>query len=107
MNEVPPERGPLGAMNRSITTMRSIAVDPTVNLLGAPIWVEKDGKNPIQKLMIAQDTGSAIKGAQRADIFYGTGLAAGLEAGRIKDSGRMVMLMPIEYALSKLDPSDT
>ena len=107
VNEVPPERGPLGAMNRSITTMRSIAVDPSVNLLGAPIWVEKDGKSPIQQLMIAQDTGSAIKGAQRADIFYGTGLAAGLEAGRIKDSGRMVMLMPIEYALSKLDQSDT
>ncbi len=106
VNEVPPERGPLGAMNRSISTMRSIAVDPSVNLLGAPIWIEKDGKDPLQRLMIAQDTGSAIKGAQRADIFYGTGLAAGLEAGRIKDGGRMVMLMPIEYALSKLDHSD-
>ncbi len=102
VNEVPAERGPLGAMNRSITTMRSIAVDPSINLLGAPIWVEKDGDNPIQRLMIAQDTGSAIKGAQRADIFYGTGLAAGIEAGRIRDGGRMIMLMPIEYALNKL-----
>lgn len=102
VNEVPATKGPLGAMNRSITAMRSIAVDPSINLLGAPVWVEKDGENPIQRLMIAQDTGSAIKGAQRADIFYGTGLAAGIEAGRIRDGGRMIMLMPIEYALAKL-----
>lgn len=103
INEVPPERGPLGAMGRSITAMRSIAVDPDINLLGSPIWIEKDGRNPLNRLMIAQDTGSAIKGAQRADIFFGTGLTAGIEAGRIKDGGRMVVLMPIEYALSKLD----
>ena len=89
-------------MNRSITSMRSIAVDPSINILGAPIWIEKDGENPLQRLMIAQDTGSAIKGAQRADIFYGTGLTAGIEAGRIRDGGRMIMLMPIEYALAKL-----
>ncbi|SHH15792.1 membrane-bound lytic murein transglycosylase A [Cognatiyoonia sediminum] len=102
VNEVPARRGPLGAMNRSITSMRSIAVDPSINILGAPIWIEKDGENPLQRLMIAQDTGSAIKGAQRADIFYGTGLTAGIEAGRIRDGGRMIMLMPIEYALAKL-----
>ena len=102
VNEVPATRGPLGAMNRSITAMRSVAVDPSINLLGSPIWIEKDGENPIQQLMIAQDTGSAIKGAQRADIFYGTGLTAGIEAGRIRDGGRMIVLMPIEYALTKL-----
>ena len=102
INEVPAERGPLGAMARSITTMRSIAVDPDINLLGSPIWIEKSGRNPLNRLMIAQDTGSAIKGAQRADIFFGTGLTAGIEAGRIRDGGRMVILMPIEYALSKL-----
>jgi membrane-bound lytic murein transglycosylase A len=105
VNEVPAEKGPVGAMGRSITSMRSIAVDPAINLLGSPIWIEKDGRNPLNRLMIAQDTGSAIKGAQRADIFYGTGLTAGIEAGRIRDEGRMVVLMPIEYALSKLtDP---
>ena len=49
--------------------------------------------------MIAQDTGSAIQGAQRADVFYGTGDAAGLAAGRVRDRGRMVVLLPIEQAL--------
>ncbi len=90
--------GPLGAMNRSITSMRSIAVDPDFTPLGAPVWIEKDGENPLRRLMIAQDTGSAIQGAQRADVFYGTGDDAGLEAGRIRDPGRMVVLLPIEIA---------
>ena len=57
---------------------RSIAVDPEYVPLGAPVWIEKAGKDPIHRLMVAQDTGSAIKGAQRADIFFGTGAAAGL-----------------------------
>ena len=98
VSEVPSNKGPLGAMNRSITTMRSIAVDPKYTRLGAPVWIEKAGKEPLNRLMIAQDTGSAIKGAQRADIFYGTGKAAGLQAGAIKDPGRMVVLMPIQTA---------
>ncbi len=102
VNEVPSEKGPLGAMNRSITTLRSIAVDPSITLLGAPVWIEKDGDDPMRRLMIAQDTGSAIKGAQRADIFFGTGPEAGRQAGNIKDGGRMVVLMPVEYALSKV-----
>ena len=55
--------------------------------------------------MIAQDTGSAIKGAQRADIFFGTGEEAGRDAGRIKDGGRMVVLLPIQSAYAKL-PDD-
>lgn len=102
VSEVPSDKGPLGAMNRSITTMRSIAVDPKFTRLGAPVWIEKGGRDPLRRLMIAQDTGSAIKGAQRADIFYGTGREAGLEAGAIKDPGRMVVLMPIQtaYALA-------
>jgi membrane-bound lytic murein transglycosylase A len=52
--------------------------------------------------MIAQDTGGAIKGAQRADIFFGTGRAAGLAAGQIKDGGRMVVLLPIDRAFAML-----
>jgi membrane-bound lytic murein transglycosylase A len=56
--------------------------------------------------MIAQDTGSAIKGAQRADIFYGTGDAAGDIAGRIKDPGRLVVLLPIETALAQAEIAD-
>ncbi|WP_417250090.1 murein transglycosylase A [Celeribacter sp.] len=90
--------GPIGAMNRPITAMRSIAVDPAFVPLGAPVWVDKGGETPLRRLMVAQDTGSAIKGAQRADIFYGTGDAAGAQAGRIKDDGRMLVLMPIQLA---------
>jgi membrane-bound lytic murein transglycosylase A len=52
--------------------------------------------------MIAQDTGGAIKGAQRADIFFGTGDAAGRQAGTLKDPGRMVVLMPIQRAYALL-----
>lgn len=98
VSEVPAANGPLGAMNRSITAGRSIAVDPAFVSLGAPVWIEKAGAVPMNRLMIAQDTGSAIKGAQRADIFFGTGDAAGREAGKIKDSGRMVVLMPATMA---------
>lgn len=94
VSEVPPEMGPLGAMNRSITPLRSIAVDPEFVPLGAPIWIEKDGANPLHRLMVAQDTGSAIKGAQRADIFFGTGDDAGRIAGQVKDTGRMITLLP-------------
>ncbi|WP_254919060.1 murein transglycosylase A [Oceanicola sp. 22II-s10i] len=105
VDHVPADKGPLGAMNRSITPMRSIAVDPRYTPLGAPVWIEKEGHGPLHRLMIAQDTGSAIKGAQRADIFYGTGDAAGRAAGRMKDPGRMVVLMPIQraYAMAE-DP---
>lgn len=105
VNEVPPEKGPLGAMNRSITAMRSIAVDKRYVPLGAPVWIEKGGARPLRRLMIAQDTGSAIKGAQRADIFFGTGDAAGREAGKLRDPGRMVVLLPIQpaYAMAPVD----
>jgi len=91
-------RGPLGAMNRSITAMRTVAVDPSFTPLGAPVWIEKGGRAPLDRLMIAQDTGSAIKGAQRADIFFGTGKDAGHLAGQIRDSGRMIVLLPITRA---------
>lgn len=96
--ELTPEMGPIGAMNRSITTLRSIAVDPRFTALGTPVWIDKAGADPMQRLMIAQDTGGAIKGAQRADIFFGTGRAAGDAAGIIKDGGRMVQLLPIDRA---------
>jgi len=102
VSEVPSALGPLGAMNRSITAMRTIAVDPAYVPLGAPVWVEKDGRGPLRRLMIAQDTGSAIKGAQRADVFFGTGDRAGRQAGRLRDPGRMVVLMPIQRAYALL-----
>jgi membrane-bound lytic murein transglycosylase A len=102
VSEVPAHLGPLGAMNRSVTPLRTIAVDPDFVPLGAPVWIEKRGKRPMHRLMIAQDTGSAIKGAQRADIFFGTGDKAGQVAGRIKDPGRMIVLLPIQRAYAML-----
>jgi membrane-bound lytic murein transglycosylase A len=93
-----PTLGPLGAMNRNITPHRTIAVDPDFTPLGAPVWIEKDGDGPIRRLMIAQDTGGAIQGAQRADIFFGFGDDAGEAAGVIRDPGRMMVLLPIERA---------
>ncbi|WP_262386373.1 murein transglycosylase A [Roseobacter fucihabitans] len=105
VSEVPADKGPLGAMNRSVTPMRTIAVDPKHTPLGAPVWIEKAGQSPIRRLMIAQDTGSAIKGAQRADIFFGTGKEAGRAAGKLKDPGRMVVLLPIQRAYA-MAPED-
>lgn len=94
--------GPIGAMGRSITTLRSVAIDPKFTMLGAPVWIEKDGNRPIRRLMVAQDTGGAIKGLQRADIFYGTGDGAGDAAGTVKDGGRMILLLPIDRAYAML-----
>jgi membrane-bound lytic murein transglycosylase A len=100
LQDLPADKGPIGAMGRSITTLRSVAVDPDYTPLGAPVWIEKAGNAPLRRLMIAQDTGGAIKGAQRADIFFGTGEQAGDDAGTVKDGGRMVLLMPIDRAFA-------
>lgn len=100
IRKIRPSKGPVGAMNRSVTTLRTLAVDPKYTPLGAPVWMEKDGETQMRRLMIAQDTGSAIKGAQRADVFYGTGDSAGQAAGRLRDPGRMVVLLPIQRAFA-------
>ncbi|MBZ0123077.1 MAG: murein transglycosylase A [Roseovarius sp.] len=100
VDTVPPEAGPLGAMNRSVTPRRTVAVDPAFVPLGAPVWVEKEGERAFNRLMVAQDTGSAIKGPQRADIFFGTGDGAGRAAGRLRDPGRMMVLLPIQRAFA-------
>ncbi len=92
--------GPIGTMGLPITPLRSIAVDPDFTPLGAPVWVEKDGPHRVRSLMIAQDTGSAIKGPQRADIFFGTGKDAGAAAGVVKDAGRMIVLLPRDRAVA-------
>ncbi len=100
ITNVPPDAGPIGAMNRSVTAGRTLAVDPKFTPLGAPVWLEKEGSDPMHRLMVAQDTGSAIKGAQRADIFFGTGYGAGRQAGKIRDTGRMIVLLPIQRAFA-------
>jgi len=89
--------GPPGALGVPLTPMRSIAVDPRSVMLGAPVWLAThdplDGK-PIQRLTFAQDTGGAIVGAIRADLFWGFGTAAGEAAGRMREPGSMWVLLP-------------
>jgi membrane-bound lytic murein transglycosylase A len=104
LDDLPLEAGPIGAMGRSISTLRSVAVDPGFVPLGVPVWLEKEGRDPMWRLMVAQDTGGAIKGAQRADIFFGTGEAAGRAAGMIRDGGRMLVLLPIDQAYAMAAP---
>ena len=80
-----------------LTPGRSIAVDPRSIPLGAPVWLATshpgNGK-PLQRLMMAQDTGGAIKGGVRADFFWGFGAEAGAQAGRMRPMGRLWVLLP-------------
>ncbi len=89
--------GPPGALGVPLTPERSIAVDPRVVALGAPVFVATTWPNeerPLNRLMLAQDTGGAIRGAVRADFYWGSGNDAGNLAGRMKQSGAMWVLMP-------------
>ena len=81
----------------ALTPERSLAVDPRFIPLGAPVWldtVEPSGR-PLRRLMMAQDTGAAIKGVVRGDVFWGAGEAAFDKAGRMKSPGRLVLLLPL------------
>lgn len=93
-----PGEGPIGAQGVALTSGRSLAVDRTRLPLGAPFWVEtRDPVNPalpFRRLMIAQDTGSAIRGAVRGDIFFGHGRLAARQAGLMKQRGRYFILLP-------------
>lgn len=93
--------GPAGALGVPLTAERSIAVDPRSVPLGAPVFLATTRPNstrPLNRLVMAQDTGSAIKGAVRADFFWGFGKEAGEQAGRMKQVGRMWALLPPEAA---------
>ncbi len=103
--DLPPEAGPLGAMGRSLRPLRSVAIDPGFVPLGAPVWLETHGPVPMNRLMVAQDTGGAVRGAQRADIFFGTGAAPGRAAGNVRDGGRMLVLLPIDSAYALAAPA--
>lgn len=88
---------PLGALGVPLTEAYSIAVDPRTVPLGAPVFLSTTYPNtaePLNRLMLAQDTGGAIKGAVRADFFWGFGEQAGAQAGRMKQSGQMWVLFP-------------
>ncbi len=88
---------PLGALGVPLTNEYSIAVDPRTIPLGAPVFLATTYPNdsaPLNRLMLAQDTGGAIKGAVRADFFWGFGELAGMQAGKMKQQGRLWVLFP-------------
>jgi len=93
--------GPIGALGVPLTAERSIAVDPRSVPLGSPVFLattQPNSATAMNRLVMAQDTGGAIKGAVRADFFWGFGKEAGEQAGRMKQSGRLWMLLPAELA---------
>jgi len=95
--------GPLGALGVPLTAGRSIAVDPRFIPLGAPVFLattQPNSPEPLNRLVMAQDTGGAIRGGVRADFFWGFGNAAGERAGRMKQRGRMWVLLPKDYPLA-------
>lgn len=95
------ELGPMGAAGVALTPGRSLAVDRRYFMFGVPLWLAtdvpgevKNTRRPWRRLMVAQDTGSAIVGRVRGDIFWGTGAKAGRIAGRMKHPGKLFLLRP-------------
>ncbi|HEY0905939.1 MAG TPA: MltA domain-containing protein [Methylophilus sp.] len=94
--------GPLGALGVPLTAARSIAIDPLYIPLGAPVYLAATYPNsaqPLQQLMMAQDTGGAIKGGVRADVYWGEGEAAGKLAGAMRQQGRLWVWLPKGFKL--------
>jgi membrane-bound lytic murein transglycosylase A len=97
--------GPIGGEGISLSALRSIAIDRSIWSYGLPFWIKADlpwrgpSPSPFRRLMIAQDTGSAIVGPARADIFFGSGDDAGARAGDIRHRAEVVVLLPAEEAL--------
>ncbi len=92
-----PNKGPKGALGVALTPQRSIAIDAQFLPLGAPVFLATTLPNSdtaLQRLMMAQDTGGAIRNAVRADYFWGFGNEAGEKAGKMKQRGMMWVLMP-------------
>lgn len=93
--------GPPGALGVPLAEGRSLAVDAKIIPLGAPVFLSTTwpaSERPLNRLMLAQDTGGAIKGAPRADFFWGFGAEAGAEAGKMRSRGQMWLLLPPEAA---------
>jgi membrane-bound lytic murein transglycosylase A len=95
-----PRLGPVGAQGVALTPGRSLAIDRAYHTLGTPIWLNGTvpasaiATLPFRRLMVAQDTGSAIKGPARGDIFYGSGDAAGELAGLTRHAADFYVLLP-------------
>ena len=97
----------IGSQGVPLTPQRSLAVDPSMHVYGEPIWIEAELPinglapiDPFHHLMFAQDTGAAIKGPARADIYFGHGEDVPHIAGRIKQFGHFVMLVPKGVSVS-------
>ena len=97
----------IGAQGVPLTPGRSLAVDKKIHVYGTPIWIDADlpilDEKPdtkFRRLLFAQDTGAAIVGAARADIYFGAGEEIGHIAGRVKQHGQFVMLVPRNVAVS-------
>jgi len=91
------DTGPIGALNVPLTPGRSVAVDPEFVSLGLPLWLNTtrpDTGAPLQRLVVAQDKGGAIKGAGRIDLFWGAGQEAEQLAGEMKQPGQYWIIMP-------------
>lgn len=104
------DRPPPGALGVRLTAERSLAVDPRTIPLGAPVFLATTRPSsavPLQRLMVAQDTGGAIKGEVRADFFWGMGDAAGELAGRMKQQGRLWLLYPADARPPGVEQSAT
>jgi len=90
--------GPLGAMGVALTPERSLAIDPRHMPLGAPVWIDVedplDPKRRLRRLVVAQDTGGAIRGPVRGDLFWGAGDEAERRAGVMKSKGEYYLLLP-------------
>ena len=96
--------GPISALGAPILAERVVAIDPRFVPLGAPIFLSTNLPNsnkPLNRLMMAQDTGGAIKGGVRADFFWGAGDAAGKSAGSMKQQGKIWVLLPKDFPLPK------
>ena len=98
--DIDPSLGPIGAASVPLTPGRSLAVDHTLFTYGMPVWLNTrrplpEQASPFQRLMIAQDTGSAIRGPARGDIFVGSGEEAGMVAGSIHHDCQFVALLPV------------
>ena len=96
--------GPIGALGVPISAQRSVAIDRKFIPLGAPIFLsttEPNSNNPLNKFMMAQDTGGAINGGVRADFYWGQGKSAGSKAGSMKQSGEMWVMLPKGFNFPK------
>lgn len=103
--ELPAGGGPIGALGAPLTAGFSLAVDPRHIPLGAPVFLATTyplSEQPLERLMVAQDTGGAIRGAVRGDFFWGAGAEAGQHAGRMRQKGRFWLLWPRGEPLPRL-----